>query len=60
VLLALAPGRSHGYAVMGFVDQLTDRRSGLARDAGSSPMSRLANLVLLTRLHHTPAAAPTS
>ena len=26
VLLALAAGHSHGYAVMGFVDQLTDGR----------------------------------
>ena len=39
VLLALASGHSHGYAVMGFEDQLTAGRVrlGQARCTGPSP-----------------------
>lgn len=41
VLLALASGQSHGYAVMGFVDQLTDGRVRLGPGTLYRTLARL-------------------
>src|SRR4029453_3620383 len=62
VLLALASGHSHGYAVMGFVDQLTDGQIRLGPGTLYRTLARLVAGDLVrgseTKDPHTPNAAP--
>jgi DNA-binding PadR family transcriptional regulator len=57
VLLALASGHSHGYAVMGFVDQLTD---GQVRLGPGTLYRTLARLVADELVSETETSDPTA
>jgi DNA-binding PadR family transcriptional regulator len=58
VLLALASGRSHGYAVMGFVDQLTDGRVRLGPGTLYRTLARLVADELVSESGATDPTAP--
>jgi DNA-binding PadR family transcriptional regulator len=58
VLLALASGHSHGYAVMGFVDQLTDGRVRLGPGTLYRTLARLVADDLVTESETTDPSAP--
>jgi hypothetical protein len=66
VLLALASGHSHGYAVMGFVDQLTDGKIRLGpgtlsgRWPGWWPTNSLVSPKRMIRMHHMTRAVATT
>ncbi|HKX14854.1 MAG TPA: PadR family transcriptional regulator [Propionibacteriaceae bacterium] len=58
VLLALASGHSHGYAVMGFVDQLTGGRVRLGPGTLYRTLARLVADELVTDSEATDPSAP--
>jgi DNA-binding PadR family transcriptional regulator len=58
VLLALASGQSHGYAVMGFVDQLTDGRVRLGPGTLYRTLARLVADELVRESGATDPSAP--
>jgi DNA-binding PadR family transcriptional regulator len=58
VLLALASGQSHGYAVMGFVEQLTDGRVRLGPGTLYRTLARLAADELVRESGATDPSAP--
>ena len=58
VLLALAAGHSHGYAVMGFVDQLTDGRVRLGPGTLYRTLARLVTDELVTESEASDPTAP--
>jgi DNA-binding PadR family transcriptional regulator len=58
VLLALASGHSHGYAVMGFVDQLTAGRAQLGPGTLYRTLARLVADELVTESGATDPSAP--
>lgn len=58
VLLALASGHSHGYAVMGFVDQLTDGQVRLGPGTLYRTLARLVADELVSEAETNDPAAP--
>jgi DNA-binding PadR family transcriptional regulator len=58
VLLALASGHSHGYAVMGFVDQLTDGQVRLGPGTLYRTLARLVADELVTESEANDPSAP--
>lgn len=58
VLLALAAGHSHGYAVMGFVDQLTEGRVRLGPGTLYRTLARLVADELVTEFEANDPTAP--
>ena len=58
VLLALASGHSHGYAVMGFVDQLTDGQVRLGPGTLYRTLARLVADELVSESEVSDPSAP--
>jgi DNA-binding PadR family transcriptional regulator len=58
VLVAIAAGESHGYAVMRFVEQLTEGRVRLGAGTLYRTMARLMAEGLVVETEHTDASAP--
>lgn len=58
VLLALAAGHSHGYAVMGFVDELTEGRVRLGPGTLYRTLARLVADELVTESEANDPTAP--
>lgn len=58
VLLALASGQSHGYAVMGFVDQLTDGQVRLGPGTLYRTLARLVADELVSESEVSDPSAP--
>ena len=58
VLLALASGHSHGYAVMGFVEQLTDGQVRLGPGTLYRTLARLVADQLVTESEANDPSAP--